>query len=190
MKKITRFIIILIFAAAIGTNCTLNQINSNPKETIVEAIHVYYPHYDTAEDLINHADLIFYGTVKNISCEMLDIRTTKGSDNETDKMPYTLYTMHIEKLFQGNTDGEEITIKVPGGIFGNVEYRLEDKPDISTGSTYLFLAQSYENTYPSLLNVTQSVYDINTLQTYNNTITQEISLTDILAILNEKNASL
>lgn len=186
MKKIITGILAAgILTAAIGIIYYSNQPYDNHKETIVSEIHMDYPYYDTAEHLVHGADLIFYGTVENISYEMLDIREKKDSETDTDEMPYTLYTLHVEKLFQGSADGKKITIKVPGGIFEDQEYVLEDGPELLMGNTYLILAQSYENTYPSLLNSSQSSYDINAPQPQTDSGEQQINLADILAILEE-----
>lgn len=156
---------------------------------LVTSIHAEYPIYDTAKEIVDSAELIFSGTVKNISYTVLDVRTQKGIDsstglNESTGIPYSLYEIEIQKVYKGNEESKTITIKRPGGQYDGREYNLEDATLISQGESYLFLAKTFANSYPSLLNVSQASYDLNgqeKLSIEENTIT----LSQILEVLEQ-----
>ena len=91
---------------------------------------------------------------------------------------------NIVKVYKGNEELKTITIKRPGGQYDGREYNLEDATVISQGETYLFLAKTFANSYPSLLNVSQASYDLNgqeKLSIEENTIT----LSQILEVLEQ-----
>ena len=65
---------------------------------------------------------------------------------------------------------------------------VEDASTIEVGETYLFITQTYENTYPSLLNVTQASFDMNKPEVSNNGQENEgITLSEVLEYLNSIN---
>ena len=114
-------------------------------------------------------------------------RTEKEKDqdaglSETEAIPYTLYTIDVEKVYKGPLKEPTITIKRPGGKFENNEYITENAPEILTGRDYLFIAESYENSYPSLLNPTQSAYDMGASQDAEKKKKTDITAADILAL--------
>lgn len=169
------------------TACSQNPqpISQSPKNTVT--IHADYPQYDTAQDLVNTADLVFSGTVKNLTYEMLDIRSETGADsmtglNQSQSFPYTLYEIEVTKVYKGTIDGDSITIKCLGGIFDETEYVVSNECNISLGETYLFLTETYEHSYPSLLNVSQALYNMNDAAMINEE-EDTITLTEILDLL-------
>ena len=121
---------------------------------------------------------------------MLDVRSEKDTDSQTGLsdstgIPYTLYEIKIKKIYKGNVEGDTITIKRPGGQVDSNEYVLEDATAILEGETYLFLAEQYENTYPSLLNASQASYNLNGLDEYS-AEGNDITLSQIMEVLEEK----
>ena len=156
---------------------------------LVNSIHAEYPIYDTAKEIVDSAELIFSGTVKNISYAVMDVRTGEGIDsstglNERTGIPYSLYEIEIQKVYKGNEESKTITIKRPGGQYDGREDNLEDATVISQGESYLFLTKTFANSYPSLLNVSQASYDLNgkeKLSIEENTIT----LSQILEVLEQ-----
>ncbi|MCI8732555.1 MAG: hypothetical protein HFH57_15865 [Lachnospiraceae bacterium] len=188
MKKITVVLALLAFAAAcVGIGVKVSRSGGSKDKTNVTILQTDYPEYDTASELAEAADLIFQGTVSNVKYQMLDVRTEKEKDqdaglSETEAIPYTLYTIDVEKVYKGPLKEPTITIKRPGGKFENNEYITENAPEILTGRDYLFIAESYENSYPSLLNPTQSAYDMGASQDAEKKKKTDITAADILAL--------
>ena len=148
MKKITVVLALLAFAAAcVGIGVKVSRSGGSKDKTNVTILQTDYPEYDTASELAEAADLIFQGTVSNVKYQMLDVRTEKEKDqdaglSETEAIPYTLYTIDVEKVYKGPLKEPTITIKRPGGKFGNNEYIAENASDILTGRDYLFITES------------------------------------------------
>ena len=173
MKKKWFFLIILVF---IGSFAACRAV----------AIDADYPTYDSAQDLVDQADLIFSGRLEEISYEVLDVRTEKEKDSEvglseSQGLPYTIYKIRVEEIYKGSSDETYISIKCLGGEVNNVEYVSEEKIVLKEDTSYLFLTKTYENTYPSLLNITQSTYDMNNPSMVSEEV--DITLSDILGIL-------
>ena len=156
-------------------------------EKSVTVLQADYPKYNTAEELVRSSDLVFAGTVKNIEYQMIDVSTDKEPDEDTgfvdnEKMPYTLYTVDVDKVYKGSIESSTIIIKRAGGSFGSDEYVVENASEIAKGKKYLFVTETYEDTYPSLLNADQSSYDMDTPQTIMDGEEKEITLSDILKL--------
>lgn len=152
----------------------------------ISYIYADYPEYDTADDLIDAADLIFSGTVKGIKYEMIDIRANPDIGENTGinyLNPYTVFQIDADHLYKGNITDSIICIKRPGGTFGNKTYVLDGEAPIAIGSTYLFFTQTYPTSYPSLLNASQAAYDMNA-NTYTDS-KSKITLTQLLNVLDE-----
>ena len=170
MKKIFSSILLAGITLTLAA-CGSTANTAKNAEGVVTTIHAEYPSYDTANDLVNSADLIFSGTVESISYEDLNVRTESGTDSTTglsssDSIPYTIYEIKVDTIYKGTAQEDTISIKVPGGEIDGTQYIVDDAPTISLGETYLFLTKTYENTYPSLLNVTQATYDLNAPEAY------------------------
>ena len=188
MKKISGFVLlagVTLTLSACGS--TANTGGNSQNIGVATTIHAEYPSYDTANDLVNSADLIFSGTVESISYEELNVRTESGTDSTTGlssshNIPYTIYEIKVDTIYKGTAQEDTISIKVPGGEMDGNQYVMDDAPAISLGETYLFLTKTYENTYPSLLNATQATYNINAPETYAES-TDKITLSQILEIL-------
>ena len=133
------------------------------------------------------SDLVFAGTVKNIEYQMIDVSTDKEPDEDTgfvddEEMPYTLYTIDVDKVYKGSIESSTIIVKRAGGSFGSDEYVVENASEIAKGKKYLFVTETYEDTYPSLLNADQSSYDMDAPQTIMDGEEKEITLSDILKL--------
>ena len=186
MKKIIAGLLIALLAiVGIGIGYKINQVDDSKEETSVTVLQVDYPQYNTAEELVESSDLVFTGTVKNIEYQMIDVSTGEGSDEDTgfvdnEEIPYTLYTIDVDKICKGSVDSSTIIVKRAGGNFGDEEYVVENASEISKGKNYLFVTKIYEDTYPSLLNADQSSYDMDVPQTAMEG--EEIMLSDILKL--------
>ncbi|MCI8634595.1 MAG: hypothetical protein HFJ05_03205 [Eubacterium sp.] len=156
-------------------------------EKTVTVLQADYPKYNTAEELVEYSNLVFTGTVKNIEYQMIDVSTDKEPDEDTgfvddEEMPYTLYTIDVDKVYKGSIESSTIIVRRVGGIFGSDEYIVENASEIAKGKKYLFVAKTYEDTYPSLLNADQSSYDMDAPQTVIDAEEKEIMLSDILKL--------
>lgn len=164
MKKI--MVISLLVVSLLLTGGCKKEADEPKKPEYAVLLQPYYPTYDSAEEIVEKADLIFSGTVKNISFSFLDIRSEAGTDSQTglsepsEEIPYTLYEIEITNLYKGEAKESVVTLRCMGGIWEDTEYILEGKPEIAEGETYLFLAATYENAYPTLLNLDQSIYHL------------------------------
>lgn len=188
MKKAFFSCLLLVVCLSLGA-CG-KETSEAKNEGMVTSIHADYPVYDTAQELVESADLVFGGTVENITYETMDVRTESGVDSltglsESQGMPYTLYEIKVTEIYKGSVEGDTIIVKCLGGeVDGNI-YVLDETSTISMGETYLFLTETYENSYPSLLNATQASYDMNAPESLNEENNDTITLSQILEVLGQ-----
>ncbi|MDR3305395.1 MAG: hypothetical protein LBS85_05160 [Clostridiales Family XIII bacterium] len=172
----------VIFCLAIGVSaCAPAATDTEGGETADAAGD--YPYYSGAGQLTGKADLIFTGTVSDVGYEDLDV--SSGLDAS---MPYTIYDIQIEEVYKGAAEGKSIKIKQLGGGADGAGPRSEVRTviseeiaDIERGHAYLFLVETYENVYPSLLNPTQGCFDLENSETEKQ---DGISRKDIMEALN------
>ena len=170
MKKRILLLFLPMLIIFILTSCG-KTIEENDLGEVITIIHADYPEYDTAQSLVDAADLVFVGQVESVTNQMLDVKTEAGKDSMTglavaDSIPYTIYEIEVVTVYKGNITGTTISLKRPGGILDGNEYILEDATVVTLGNTYLFTAVSFENSYPSFLNSSQSSYDMNDAAPY------------------------
>ena len=132
----------------------------------VTVVSADYPEYESAEGLVNAADIVFSGMVIDTQSEYIDIKMEDGKDSSTgldeaSPVPYTIYSIKVERIYKGDTQEEIIKIKCPGGNIDGSIFVSEINDQIEEGQNYMFLVKTFENSYPSLLNDTQSVYNLN-----------------------------
>lgn len=188
MKKIPVLLSILLLSIIISA-CRSNRITEK-EQSETNIINAEYPVYNSAEELINSSNLVFSGTVSNITYQNLNMKSESGADSETGRtetseIPYTIFQIKIDQVYKGNVDSDTISIKRLGGEVDGNTFLLEDAKTIETGESYLFITETYENSYPSLLNASQASYNLNTPETLNNE--EEISLSEIMEYLNTLN---
>ena len=150
MKK-NVVVLTLILIAGFGAACAnavTSEKDENSREEIV-IIQADYPFYESVKAAVNSADLIFTGKIISQKYEL------------TSEIPYTIYEIQVSKMYFGSTDDKTIYIKCPGGKIDDKTYISEMTKNLKPEIEYLFLAKSFKNTYPSLINDTQSFYDLN-----------------------------
>ena len=131
MKKIIAGLLIAVLAiAGIGIGYKINQADASGEEKSVTVLQADYPQYNTAEELVESSNLVFTGTVKNIEYQMIDVGTGEGPDEDTgfvdnEEIPYTLYTIDVDKVYKGSIDSSSIIVKRAGGSLGDDEYVVE-----------------------------------------------------------------
>jgi hypothetical protein len=78
-----------------------SRTDVSEKEKSVTVLQADYPEYNTAEELVESADLVFTGIVKNIEYQMLDVSTDEDTGFADDeKTPYTLYMIDVDKVYK------------------------------------------------------------------------------------------
>lgn len=166
----------------------MNKDDKTKSEGITIQNSADYPFYTTAQELVEAADLIFCGSVENVTYEMLDVRTESGTESlngpsEAQGIPYTLYEIKVSEVYKGTFEGDTLTVKCPGGEGDGSLHISDGVSAISQGGTYLFLTATYVNTYPSLLNADQACYDMNLLEKVDEENNGAITLSQILEVL-------
>jgi len=163
--------------------------DSDNNDNEVTVINADYPWYKDAHELVNCADLVFTGKVTNISYEKLDIRTKEDKEKPTGavgdmRIPYTIFTVKIDKILKGKHQGEFIKINRPGGIFDEQEYILENAKEIAKEENYLFTVSTYEDSDATLKNPYQASYNLNETKEANSVRDSQntITLNEILEL--------
>lgn len=128
-------------------------------EKPMKIISADYKEYSLAQELVADADWIFSGTVKNIIYENLNIGTTSDRDSF---MPYTIFEIDVSKVYKGDIKDKTVYIKRLGGISDFTICEVAGAPKIEYGNRYLFVAETFENSYPSLLNLNQCTFNLDT----------------------------
>ena len=91
-------------------------------------------------------------------------------------------------MYKGNVESSSISIKRPGGKIDGQFFVVEGTSTIEVGETYLFITQTYENAYPSLLNVTQASFDMSKPEVLNSEQgNAKITLSEVLEYLDSIN---
>lgn len=182
MKKMISLAILMAAALTFGA-CGKEADPVESEETAV-SLSADYPVYNTAQELVDQANLIFSGTVENITYELLDVRDKPVAGTEEGGSPYAIYEVRVTNIYKGSSEEDTICIKCPsGGVFDGMEYAVENAVSLEKGREYLLLAETYENAYPSLLNPTQAVYDLDAQKTAGEDENNGITLPQILKAL-------
>ncbi|MCL2320986.1 MAG: hypothetical protein FWC47_02640 [Oscillospiraceae bacterium] len=143
--------------------------NNTTAKTQKVAIYADYPSYDNLQNLIDKADTIIKGKVIDFNYSYLNIIEKPESDNEflnpggekdTSSIPYTIFTVEINKVYKGSVNKKDIIeIKQLGGTLGNIEYIDKNAAKLNIGGNYIFFLETYPNSPASLLNPIQGSYE-------------------------------
>lgn len=98
-----------------------------------------YPHYDTAEDMMEKADLVITAVV-----DKHEVRAGEEYD-------YDVYVVSLNNVYKGVVEASHEL---------EVRYMLNEVSTLSTGKEYLFFLETYESVPPMALNVTQATYEV------------------------------
>lgn len=146
-----------------------NNVNYNMLPSIGD-----WPVYASADELIRSSDVIVLGDVTDISYQVLDTRTAEPAAEDTDEeycMLYTIYEFNVKLSYKGNSS-DNVKIAIPGGQMNvRVEEQIEANvseyipilpgmPEMNLGETYLLALHQYPEHMPTILNPTQSVYNL------------------------------
>lgn len=116
------------------TVSSMSVSTSNGGQTEVQELVTQYVTGTVSEkkldDLVRESNLIIHGTVEGPG-QGLQIQAVGGGITN-----YTDYTVHVEETFAGDTQ-ESVTVRVKGGIAGNLEVICDYAPDLEEGKEYL-----------------------------------------------------
>lgn len=139
--------------------------------------------YNDAEKLISAADIVFIGKITGIEFQVLDI--TNGlppseSTPEQERELYTIYSVEVITSYKGETN-DISKVRVMGGM---VDYNVDEqinamnegqafrresgipiwdhfyKVQCENNKCYLFVLKQFGTGYPTILNLEQSVYNM------------------------------
>ena len=187
MKKIISLCIAILTLCMVGCSNSLNSkipndLNvSNPKE---DSKYIYlsadYPMYDSADEVEKASTNIYVGIVKDISFEIIDMKTAKTVYSANGSpMLNTVYTIEIKESLKGENP-TEVNIAVIGGIEGYKEFEqynkwesigmigqyggipivADEKATLGIGEEYLFCVYRSTGDYDLGINLTQFAHHI------------------------------
>ncbi len=167
MKKKMCFLVLAIVCFLVSCRSSVEYLG-NDNSDIICVIQADYPEYESPEDIYEVSDLIISGTIINQRYENLNILTDNGKESDTglkesSEIPYTIYEIRISEIFKGECVEDTIYVKCPGGIINGVKYVSSITENLAEEKKYLFLLKTFDDSYPSLINDTQSYYDMNEL---------------------------
>ncbi|RKJ52523.1 hypothetical protein D7X25_14720 [bacterium 1XD42-8] len=184
MKKFSYMIALMTVTLRLKTCAQQPEENiTGPYNVIVQFIHVESPFYETGQELMDAADLIFCGTVENIFFEALEENVDTRFRFENELYPITGYEIKISKIYKGNNKEEKICMKRFGGEINGIEYNLAGATSISQGETYLFFAKDWNNSYATFVNDSQSALPMNGIETLSENGINTITSRELLELL-------
>ena len=192
MKKL--LCILLGSTIVVLSACSKNSVKINDPATIQENDSIIvnyvisetsYRSYNTAQELIESADIAIVGRVSGISFEVLDITSGHPPDEKSKMENYQLFTIYDVDII--TTYKSEISDNVRFMIGGGVkDYRVEEQlelvkkknaqpndsillqaniPEIEIGGTYLFtlrdtVLKGFKDTLPVIMIPQQSIHNL------------------------------
>ena len=184
MKKFSYMIALMTVTLRLKTCAQQPEENiTGPYNVIVQFIHVESSAYETGQELMDAADLIFCGTVENIFFEALEENVDTRFRFENELYPITGYEIKISKIYKGNNKEEKICMKRFGGEINGIEYNLAGATSISQGETYLFFAKDWNNSYATFVNDSQSALPMNGIETLSENGINTITSRELLELL-------
>lgn len=163
-----------------------NQINQSTNNSLenekisvnYETFHADYPYYSTIDEMKEKANLVFIGTVRSVSFELLDMYTMKPVDKlDSAGFPLinTIYEVEVNHAYS-DMKKETVKIRIEGGLRNqlidkqvttartNTIVVQEDSPSLICEESYLFALYLAENAnYASIINPFQSIYSLNNI---------------------------
>ncbi len=103
-------------------------------------MHADWPYYENVDEAVSASDYIFSGKVKEISFDILDMKSGLSDDapisKSTSRMLYTIYEIEIVTVHKGEVGGT-VKIAFPGGIVGyEEEIQMKTLVDSNLASAY------------------------------------------------------
>lgn len=208
MKKVISILLFLLGAISL-TGCSAsrstekNTITSQTSNTSLdnttfsvnyEDFHADYPHYGTIDEMKEKANLVFVGTVRSITFELLDMYTMKPIDNlDSAGFPLinTIYEVEVNHAYSDMSD-TIVKVRIEGGMReqmldeqvaiakSNTIVVQDDAPSLTSGESYLFAVYLADNAnYASIVNPFQSIYSLENIDAKSDV--QVFSAADIMS---------
>lgn len=191
MKKLTFMVAVLILIVSFGGCSSQHDVfpesGTSDYEEIPEGPYVRriadWHIYDSADNLIDDADIVFTGKIVDIEFQVLDITNSLPASESTPdyaKELYTIYSVEVAEVYKGEADGN-MKVRVMGGM---VNYKVEEQLEVmnegqsfnrelgisiwdefykaqcTIDEYYLFVLKQFDTGYPTILNVEQSIYSL------------------------------
>lgn len=171
IQRRTLFVMTIIMGFAfLFTSCSTGAIDSEKTTVIAKAD---YPYYEDESAIYEKASLVIRGKVIDKRMEYMSqvIELTKeqkddpqlnpGGDVDEEKEMFTIYKVQVIDSFKGDVVKDDVVeIKQFGGETKDTIYIEEGAPQISQNGEYIMFLESYEDSPATLLNNTQSLYNI------------------------------
>lgn len=188
MKKFIICFLISAMVLCLLTACSDSKKDNSPEADIFSdgtysKMSGDWPAYGNVKELIEKADIVFIGKVKEFNFQILDGTTALPATETTPDISRTLYTIYdIEVItpLKGNiTDIENLRV-----MGGRTDCRTEEQLQIikegkadafisgipilaeykdvqcEIGESYLFVLRQFETGVPTILNPEQSIYKL------------------------------
>ena len=144
-KKVSLISILILMAVIIGIFIGwLIVSNDNSLED--------EPNYDTVilsgsygaidyNGLINDSDIIVKGVITQKGELYMPDMSLPQKYGPPDNIPRTDYTLEVSEVYKGSP-GDNVIVRVEGGVYNGIEYKLDRDPDLKVGDEYvLFLRE-------------------------------------------------
>ncbi len=139
-KKVSLISILILMAVIIGVFIGWLIVSN---ENSLEA----EPNYDTVilsgsygaidyNGLINDSDIIVKGVITQKGELYMPDMSLPQKYGPPDNIPRTDYTLEVSEVYKGNPS-DNVIVRVEGGVYDGIEYKLDRDPDLKVGDEYL-----------------------------------------------------
>ena len=114
------------------------DINGPENNTVVLSGSYIAMYTDTIDD---YADIVVRATVTQKGELYMPDMSLPQKYSQPDYVPRTDYTLEVSEVYKGNP-AENIIVRVMGGTYDGIEYKLDRDPELKVGDEYvLFLRE-------------------------------------------------
>ena len=131
-------LVAVIAISTVGVIHIFRQNNQNEYDSVVMS-GVYGAVYaDTIDD---ESDIVVRATVTQKGELYMPDMSLPQKYSQPDYVPRTDYTLEVSEVYKGNP-AENIIVRVMGGTYDGIEYKLDRDPELKVGDEYvLFLRE-------------------------------------------------
>ena len=90
------------------------------------------------DSVIDEVDVVVKGTVTQKGQTYMPDLSIPQKYAPPDNVPLTDYTINVTKVYKG-APAQDITVRVQGGIYDGIEYKLDRDPNLQVGKEYILL---------------------------------------------------
>ena len=115
-----------------------NDNNRPEYDTVVLSGSYIAMYTDTIDD---YADIVVRATVTQKGELYMPDMSLPQKYGPPDNIPRTDYTLEVSEVYKGSP-GDNVIVRVEGGVYNGIEYKLDRDPDLKVGDEYvLFLRE-------------------------------------------------